>query len=307
MNKLNQTKSIWVSLLLALTLILGSCSKDFLNTRPVGRVLEVNYYQTEEQAFEALVSIYDVLQWNDQYGFTMFRFLQNVASDDTYAGGSDASDQPSWVAYDNFTLTPNLGPQRGFWRKSYKGIYRANLFLEKIDGIEDASEAFRTRTKGEAKFLRAKFYFDLVRLFGNVPLIDHTLGASEYYTVEQVGPDQIYPLIISDLEDAIAVLPSSVSSNQLGRVTKGAAQALLARALLFESDENNMSQVASLCESVIQSGEYSLLTSFADLWTADGEWSSESVFEITYSENSASDWGSFGWGGGEGNVGVQFI
>ena len=161
MNKLNQTKSIWISLLLALTMILGSCSKDFLNTRPVGRVLEVNYYQTEEQAFEALVSIYDVLQWNDQYGFTMFRFLQNVASDDTYAGGSDASDQPSWVAYNNFTLTPNLGPQRGFWRKGYKGIYRANLFLEKIDEIEDASEAFRTRTKAEAKFLRAKFYFDL--------------------------------------------------------------------------------------------------------------------------------------------------
>ena len=97
MNKLNQTKSIWISLLLALTMILGSCSKDFLNTRPVGRVLEVNYYQTEEQAFEALVSIYDVLPWNDQYGFTMFRFLQNVASDDTYAGGSDASDQPSWL------------------------------------------------------------------------------------------------------------------------------------------------------------------------------------------------------------------
>lgn len=294
-------------MLLALTMILGSCSKDFLNTRPVGRVLEVNYYQTEEQAFEALVSIYDVLQWNDQYGFTMFRFLQNVASDDTYAGGSDASDQPSWVAYNNFTLTPNLGPQRGFWRKGYKGIYRANLFLEKIDEIEDASEAFRTRTKAEAKFLRAKFYFDLVRLFGNIPLIDHTLGASEYYTVEQVGPDQIYPLIVSDLEAAITDLPTSVSSNQLGRVTKGAAQALLARVLLFEDEASSMAQVASLCESVIQSGEYSLLPSFSDIWSAEGEWSSESVFEITYSENSASDWGSFGWGGGEGNVGVQFI
>jgi hypothetical protein len=68
-----------------------------------------------------------------------------------------------------------------------------------------------------------------------------------------------------------------------------------------------MAQVASLCESVIQSGEYSLLPSFSDIWSAEGEWSSESVFEITYSENSASDWGSFGWGGGEGNVGVQFI
>ena len=300
-------KSIWVSLIVSLSLVLGSCSKDFLDTRPVGRVLEVNYYQNEDQAFEALVSIYDVLQWNDQWGFTMFRFLQNVASDDTYAGGSDASDQPSWVAYNNFTLTPNLGPQRGFWQKNYKGIYRANLYLEKIDGIEDASEAFRVRTKGEARFLRAKFYFDLVRLFGNVVYIDHTLGASEYYTVKQVGPEAIYPLIITDLEAAIQVLPSSVSANQIGRATKGAAEALLARVLLFQNDESKMSQVASLCESVIQSGQYGLLGNYEDIWTKAGEWSSESVFEITYSENSASDWGSFGWGGGEGNVGVQFI
>ena len=307
MNKLNKTNSFWISLSLAFALVLGSCSKDFLDTRPVGRVLEVNYYQTQDQAFEALVSVYDVLQWNDQWGFTMFRFLQNVASDDTYAGGSDASDQPSWVAYDNFTLTSNLGPQRGFWQKCYKGIYRANLYLERIDGIEDASEPFRVRTKAEARFLRAKFYFDLVRLFGNVPFIDHTLGAEEYFTIDQVGPESVYPLIISDLEAAIADLPVSVSENQLGRVTKGAAEALLARVLLFENDESKMGQVASLCESVIQSGEYSLLSSYGDIWSKDGEWSAESVFEITYSENSTSDWGSFGWGGGEGNVGVQFI
>jgi len=128
-------QNIWATLSIAALLIFGSCSKDFLNTRPVGRVLEVNYYQTQDQAFEALVSVYDVLQWNDQYGFSMFRLLQNVASDETHAGGSDASDQPSWVAYDNFTLSPNLGPQRGFWRKCYKGIYRANLYLEKIEGM----------------------------------------------------------------------------------------------------------------------------------------------------------------------------
>ena len=300
-------QNIWATLSIAALLIFGSCSKDFLNTRPVGRVLEVNYYQTQDQAFEALVSVYDVLQWNDQYGFSMFRLLQSVASDETHAGGSDASDQPSWVAYDNFTLSPNLGPQRGFWRKCYKGIYRANLYLEKIEGIDDASESFKARTTGESKFLRAKFYFDLVRLFGNVPYIDHTLGASEYYTVEQVGPTLIFPLIISDLEDAIAALPSSVSSNEIGRVTKGAAQSLLARAYLFQNDASKMSEVAALSESVIQSGEYTLLSSFGEIWTRDGEWSSESVFEITYSENSSSDWGSFGWGGGEGNVGVQFV
>ena len=307
MKRLIMKQNIWATLSIAALLIFGSCSKDFLNTRPVGRVLEVNYYQTQDQAFEALVSVYDVLQWNDQYGFSMFRLLQNVASDETHAGGSDASDQPSWVAYDNFTLSPNLGPQRGFWRKCYKGIYRANLYLEKIEGIDDASQSFKARTTGEAKFLRAKFYFDLVRLFGNVPYIDHTLGASEYYTVEQVGPELIFPFIISDLEDAIAALPSSVSSNEIGRVTKGAAQALLARTYLFQNDASKMSEVATLSEAVIQSGEYALLPSFGEIWTRDGEWSSESVFEITYSENSSSDWGSFGWGGGEGNVGVQFV
>ena len=287
--------------------ITSSCSKDFLDTRPVGRVLEVNYYQNEEQAFEALMSVYDVLQWNDQHGYTMFRFLQNVASDETHAGGSDASDQPSWVAYDNFTLTPNLGPQRGFWRKGYKGIYRANLYLEKIEQIEDASLDFKERTSAEARFLRAKFYFDLVRLFGRIPFIDHTLGASEYYEIDQVSQEKVYELIIDDLESAIEVLPETVNSANTGRVTKGAAQALLARVYLFKNDPSDMAKVASLCETIIQSGNYALLPNYGDIWTKQGEWSSESVFEITYSENSESGWGSFGWGGGEGNVGVQFI
>ena len=287
--------------------ITSSCSKDFLDTRPVGRVLEVNYYQNEEQAFEALMSVYDVLQWNDQHGYTMFRFLQNVASDETHAGGSDASDQPSWVAYDNFTLTPNLGPQRGFWRKGYKGIYRANLYLEKIEQIEDASLDFKERTSAEARFLRAKFYFDLVRLFGRIPFIDHTLGASEYYEIDQVSQEKVYELIIDDLESAIEVLPETVNSANTGRATKGAAQALLARVYLFKNDPSDMAKVASLCETIIQSGNYALLPNYGDIWTKQGEWSSESVFEITYSENSESGWGSFGWGGGEGNVGVQFI
>lgn len=300
-------KAMKIFLPIAALIVMASCSKDFLNTRPVGRVLEVNYYQNEEQAFEALMSVYDVLQWNDQHGYTMFRLLQNVASDDTHAGGSDASDQPSWVAYDNFTLTPNLGPQRGFWRKGYKGIYRANLYLEKIEEIEDASLDFKERTSGEARFLRAKFYFDLVRLFGRVPFIDHTLGASEYYTIEQVSSDRVYDLIEEDLLSAIDVLPETVNSDNTGRATKGAAQALLARMYLFKNDPDDMSKVALLCEEIIQSGNYSLLSNFGDIWTKEGEWSSESVFEITYSENSESGWGSFGWGGGEGNVGVQFI
>jgi len=227
-NTMKTTVKSLIAIAAAAVVSVG-CSKDFLNTKPVGRDLEINYYQTEAQAFEALVSVYDVLQWNDQYGFSMYRFLMNVASDDTYAGGSDASDQPSWVATDNFSWTPTLGPQAGFWRKNYKGIYRANLFLEKIDAIDDASTAFKTRTKAEVHFLRAKFYFDLVRSFGNIPLITNTLDPSEYYTITQVGPEVVYPFIVAELEAAIPDLPLTVPGSELGRVTKGAAQALLAR------------------------------------------------------------------------------
>ena len=284
------------------------CSRDFLTTTPVGRDLEVNYYQTQEQAFAALVSVYDVLQWNDQYGFTMFRFLMNVASDDTHAGGSDASDQPSWVATNDFSWTPNLGPQAGFWRKNYKGIYRANLYLEKIDDIEDASQAFKTRTKAEARFLRAKFFFDLVRLFGNVPLLTETLDPSQYYTVTQAEPDAVLSFVETELRAIAADLPlaSALGSSEVGRATNGAAKALLARVLLFTNDDTKMAEVATLCTDIINSGEYSLVSDYGDLFTEAGEWGSESVFEITHAANSASDWGRFGQGHSEGNVGVQF-
>jgi hypothetical protein len=95
-------KTIHLSLLAAGALALASCGKDFLDVDPIGRELELNYYQNPGQAYEALVSVYDVLQWNDQNGFSVMYLLQTVASDDAHAGGSDASDQPAFVAYDNF-------------------------------------------------------------------------------------------------------------------------------------------------------------------------------------------------------------
>lgn len=287
--------------------LLTGCSEDFLDVTPVGRVLESNYYQNQEQAFEALVAVYDVLQWNDQSGFTMFRPLLDAASDDTHAGGSDASDQPSWVAWDEFSLTPDLGPQSGFWQKYYKGIYRANLFLEKIDGIEGVTPQFKTRTVAEVKFLRAKFYFDLVRSFGRVPLILKTLGQDEYYTVQQVDPATTFAQIEADLNEAIPNLPTTVSANELGRITQGAAQGLLGRVILYQNDNSKMANAASVLESVINSGLYALEPNFGDIFSISGEHGVESVFEINYSDNSIADWWQFGSGRGEGNVGVQFV
>ena len=186
-------KTIHLSLLAAGALAVASCGKDFLNVDPIGRELEINYYQNPGQAYEALVSVYDVLQWNDQNGFSIMYLLQTVASDDAHAGGSDASDQPSFVAYDNFSLTPNLGPQAGFWRKNYRGIYRANLFLEKIDGVPGTTNEFVQRTTAEAKFLRAFYYMDLLRLFGSVPLITKPLSPRRYSRSRWRHPRRFLP------------------------------------------------------------------------------------------------------------------
>jgi hypothetical protein len=289
-------------------LISASCGEDFLNLDPRGTTLETNFYQTEEDVFKALVATYDVLQWNGTNGWTMSVGLLNAASDDCYAGGSDASDQPSWVAFDNFTLDPFLGPQLGLWNKGYSGIYRANLVLQKADEVEGLSSDFVARTKAEAKFLRAFFYFDLIRFFGNIPLITEVLPADDIYNQTQATPEAVYAQIEADLNDARSTfeLPETLPPDELGRITRGAANALLGKVILYQNNEARMLEAANiLVEGVISTGLYDLEPDFGDIFKLSNEFGQESVFEINYSGNQRGGWESFG--GTEGNYNVQFF
>ncbi len=311
MKSINIYRVAWLLLLL----IPVSCGRDWLEVKPRGTRLETNFYQTEEELFQGLVAVYDVLQWGGTNGWTMMLGLLNAASDDCFAGGSDASDQPSWVAWDQFTLTPTLGPQEGLWIRGFAGVYRANLILQKIDEAPaDIPESSKNRFRAEAKFLRAWFYFDLVRLFGNVPLITKPLGGDEFFNQTQAKPAEIYAQIEQDLRDAINTfeLPETVSPDELGRVTKGAAKALLGKVILYQNDESRMLEAADWFEQVINSGLYHLMPNFADIWKESGEWGPESVFEIQHSDNRPGDWGCcFATGpvnsSTEGNYNVQFF
>ncbi|MEO0581291.1 MAG: RagB/SusD family nutrient uptake outer membrane protein [Bacteroidota bacterium] len=291
--------------------VLVSCTENFLTLTPRGTELETAFYQNEEEIFEGLVAAYDVLQWGGTNGWTMTLGLLNAASDDTYAGGSDASDQPNWVAYDNFTLDPFLGPQLGLWQKYYSGIYRANLVLQKLDELPDDTEigtGFIERTRAEAKFLRAFFYFDLVRFFGNVPLITAPLGADEIYTQIQADPVDVYAQIEQDLNDARNSfdLPETVSGPELGRITSWAATALLGKVILYQNDESRMGEAAEVFEAVIGSGRFQLEPNFEDVFKTANEFGMESIFEINYSSNQRGGWPNFG-NGTEGNYNVQFF
>jgi len=287
---------------------LTSCSKEFLELEPKGLILESAFYQTEEEMFEALVAVYDVLSWGGTAGWTMQLGLLNAASDDCYAGGSDASDQPNWVAYNDFTLDPFLGPQQGIWNKAYSGIYRANLFLEKLPSVEEIDETFVARTSAEIKFLRAYFYFDLVRFFGNAPLITKTLTGDEFYTQTQATSEELYAQIEQDLNDAKSAfeLPESLPGGEFGRITKGAVTALLGKVILYQNDAARMNEAAQLFDEVINSGFYSLEQNFGDLFSTSNEFGTESIFEIHQSNKTAGGWGQFS-NQTEGNYNIQFF
>jgi hypothetical protein len=295
--------------IVAMMQIFVSCKKDFLELTPKGTTLEDNFYKNEKEVMQGVIAVYDVMQWGTTGGYTMKMPLLSAASDDCWAGGSNAADQPAWVAYDNFNLSSFVGPQGGLWNKNYSGINRANLILSKIDKSTTLSASFKTRAIAEAKFLRAYFYFDLVRWFGNVPLITTSLPTAELYTQKQSAPAQIYAQIEKDLRDAIAGLPAVVSAAEKGRTSQGAAKAQLGKVLLYQNDNAKLSEAITLFEDVNRTGNaygYRLMTNYADIFDPVNKFNVESILEIPHSNNAA--WGDWGWiNGGEGNVATQFI
>lgn len=283
-----------------------SCSKDIIDLSPRGTVLESNFYKTEAELFQGLVAAYDPLGFATN--FTMKMGLLNAASDDTHAGGSDASDQPSWVAYDKFTLDPNLGPQAGLWSKNFTGIYRANLVIEKSEGaVAGLTADKKARYIAEAKFLRAYYYFDLVRWFGSVPLLTTSPSADAIYKQSQASAADIYAQIEKDLKDAVATtqLPESVPADELGRITKGAAKSMLGKVILFQNNTARMGEAAALFEDVINSNNYALEKVYGDIFKPENKFGKESIFEVYNSGNRKGDWG-MGIDGNEGNKDVQF-
>lgn len=295
---------IYLIALIAGGLFVNSCSKEFLEIKPIGTALEDNYYRNAEEAFNGLVAAYDPL--GTECGATYSNKLGplNSASDDCYAGGGNASDVPAWQVWNNFTVDPANGIQADFWGRNFTGVYRTNVLLSKIDGIV-MDESLKARFKAEAKFLRAYYYFDLVRLFKNVPLFTSNVSPADIFNVTQATPEEVWAQIEKDLSDAIADLPVAVPADENGRVTKLAATALLAKAILYQNDNSRMQEAADLFEQVNTSPNYELLPNYSDIFRADNKFHKESIFEIVHTAQAIMGWGS--WPNFEGNVYTQMV
>ncbi|UZR97538.1 RagB/SusD family nutrient uptake outer membrane protein [Chondrinema litorale] len=300
-------KFIYIKYFVVVTLlaqILGACSDDYLEVEPKGRSLEENYYRNEDEAYNGLVAVYDVVGWVGG-GYVTKITATISASDNHYAGGGSATDVTSLQVWNDYSLDPANGPQGELWTKGYSGVFRANILLSKLPDV-DMDESLKNRFTAESRFLRAYFYFDLIRFFKNIPLLTEPVEPSNFYTVEQNSREEVYAAIEEDLLAAIPNLPEDIDlSTEAGRATKGAAIALLGKVYLqqekFSQAVEQLAKVNGTTPGAASElGGYALLANYGDLWTTSNKFNTESIFEINKTSSSNAVWDCIGCT--EGNI-----
>ena len=249
-------------ILAAITVVFfAACSKSFLDRSPVDEQTEVSFYKTPDQALQALVAVYNQLDIGD---YDNIHLVSEIASDDCFGAGGTSD--LTWKQWDRYQPVANLN--LSMWQKYYTGIYRANVLLSKIDGVSWGSDTtLRTQYTAEARFLRAYFYFDLVRLFGNIPMTTKPLDPSGY-NIPQNTPAEVYAQIASDLKYAADNLPAtpyaSISSANYGRVTKWAAESLIGRVFLYYTGYYSQNDLAGVITKADAAKEDRAVTDLVD-------------------------------------------
>lgn len=258
--------------MITLSLFINSCSDDFVEVSPEYSIDSENYFNSEVDYYNAMVAAYDLLQTT--YANAL---LGEIASDNTLCGGESANDVVGWQQIDDMIHTPVNSNLTDIWGWMYSGVQRCNYFMEFKDKTDFEG---REVMVGEIRFLRAYYYFELVKWFGPVPLkVDERFKLGDETKIPRSPVDEVYAQIEADLIYAAGVLP--YVQPQTGRATKGAAQALLGKAYLYQ---DKFQQAAELLDQVIQDGYYSLMTNLNTIFEHEGENGSESVFEVQYTD-----------------------
>ncbi|WP_272023959.1 RagB/SusD family nutrient uptake outer membrane protein [Olleya namhaensis] len=281
----------YIILLLVSASTIIACSDDFVDVESQNESSE-NYFNSEQDYQDALIGAYDLLQ--STYLNVM---LGEIASDNTLAGGESATDVPGIQQIDDMIHTPNNEQLRSIWGWMFAGVNRANYIMEFQNKTAFSG---KENVLAQTRFLRAYYYFELVKWFGDVPLVvDQRFLFGDQFTADRTPKEQVYAQIEMDLLYAAENLPYVQS--QLGRVTKGAAQALLGKVYLYQ---DKFGAAALVLEDLINSGPHDLVADYTTLFENDNENSIESVFEVQYADLEGAGFGCLQCS--EGNVAVGF-
>lgn len=290
-------KTAQAARLLATTvaLVFSQGCKNFLDKEPLGAVTQGNLFDDATNAVQAVNAVYDAASWDEgpkwgsgDYVGHMYEWMFGDVMSDDAEKGSTPSDFTPISELKTWTVTPSNSIITTLWSHNFTGVGRANTVINNVDAGSISAD-LKKRLKGEALFLRAYYYFYLVRTFGGVPLFEQAVLPADAANVKRATIAETYAFIEKDLKAAAALLPEKdgYAATDLGRATKGAANAYLARVIMYQlgtvnGNSHTWQEVYDLTSTVISSGKYSLLPNYAAIHQTAGENSSESLFEIQF-------------------------
>lgn len=283
----------------------AACSEDLLNVDPVAQELEVSFGKTEAECLQLLAGCYDMLQAKYPWGASEFVAL-NVMGDEARCGGGGSDDRPEFQAMETFKIDANNVSSVNIWGKNYFGIGRCNVLINNPN-IPNTDKA--KQYVAQAKFLRALYYFTLVRLYGGVPIVTKILTPSEF-EIPRNTVEEVYAQIDKDLTEAIEVLPlNSQLKDKNWQADKAAALALLGKARLFNKNYQGAADAFAQFFKETSPSAYGLEPDFEKIFLREGEHGLESVFEIEFGVivwDPIGEWASNGAKGYKnGNIDVQ--
>lgn len=280
--------------LLLSTAVLAGCSEDFLNVDSKTQAPASEYYQDSLHIGQSLVSAYSPLEWNDWNGkqYNPQNIMSDIMADDIWPGGASKMDNQYWHLMMNYEALPT-NCMTGIWDNMATGVKRCNDLLAYADAYKDhLSAATYNNWTAQAHVLRDYYYMMWWKFYGNIPY--HETNTDEY-KYPQLKADEVYTNVITDLEKTIDMkaLPMYWDEDNLGRVSQAMAYMVYAEMVMYQNDESRYAKALGYMEEIINNGHYALDPSYAHIFEADGEWSSESIFEIDYTDNkSFRGWGS---------------
>ena len=268
----------------ASTLSLAGCS-DFLDTPVLGQQDLSEYFVNEDQCKQQITGCYQSIFWDDWWQVQKFYLCGDMCTDDMWMGNTtqDPGEYRDLAHYTGNTYSAGNCCQN-FWQYRYKGILRCNVAIDRIPAVEFTDESLRDRYVAEAKFLRAFQYFDLVRNFGGVPLVIGLKLPSEVVGITRATIEQSYEQIERDLKEAIPALPkrSEYAANDLGRVTEGAAQGLLAKVYLYRKNYQEVVNELAPVVAAIHAGKDLMLVPMPQTFPNDLKTSKDIIFAVQY-------------------------
>lgn len=281
-----------VYLIAIISCLAFSCKEDFIELQPISDMNAGIFYKTEKDMNQAVLSPYASLRTLYNQSFI---YMGEIRSDNTTFSWVPGNSK-DMTSIDNFgdpllsenTFVTNV------WNDSYNTILRSNIVLDKIDAVTFTDNKLKEQYKAEARFIRALVYFWLVRVYGDVPKVDHQLTVQEAYTVGRTSTEEIYNFIVEDLKFAEANLPASYAAVDKGRVTVGGAKGLLAKVYMTMAGYplKKGAPYYALAEAkaleVINMPQYSLVSDYKALFDVTKKNSTESLFEIQYKKGGTS-------------------